>query len=243
MQGSFWLRRHEDQDESSSVRQRRDGAPNPGRGRRWGAIGGGRGCACPGGIKWKCVGHRWTNCSNRTTPCGRSGRRSAARSGPLAVRDPCGRGGHGSDTDPRLLVALWVYATLDAVAAPGSGAAVGKTPCLPVAVRRRDGEPPPAVGLSFQGGDKWDALLTQIVAALLAENLVTMQRVAQDGMRCAGPRGKVLVPPSYPSGGVLGGRPSAGRDAETAGGRIAGGIDPSPACGTAACGGRTQKAY
>ena len=34
-----------------------------------------------------------------------------------------------------------------------------------------------------QGGDKWDDLLTQIVGSLLAENLVTMKRVAQDGMR------------------------------------------------------------
>ena len=34
-----------------------------------------------------------------------------------------------------------------------------------------------------QGGEKWDDLLTQIVGSLLAENLVTMKRVAQDGMR------------------------------------------------------------
>jgi hypothetical protein len=41
-----------------------------------------------------------------------------------------------------------------------------------------------------QGGDKWDELLTQIVAALLAEGLVTMTRVAQDGMRVRAHAGK-----------------------------------------------------
>ena len=34
-----------------------------------------------------------------------------------------------------------------------------------------------------QGGDKWDDLLTQVVASLMAENLVTLNRVAHDGMR------------------------------------------------------------
>ncbi len=34
-----------------------------------------------------------------------------------------------------------------------------------------------------QGGEKWDELLTQIVATLMDEGLVTMDRVAQDGMR------------------------------------------------------------
>src|SRR5207244_784454 len=40
------------------------------------------------------------------------------------------------------------------------------------------------------GGDKWSELLTQIVAALLAEDLVTMDRVAQDGMRVRADAGK-----------------------------------------------------
>jgi hypothetical protein len=34
-----------------------------------------------------------------------------------------------------------------------------------------------------QGGDAWDALLTQIVGSMLAQNLVSLNRVAQDGMR------------------------------------------------------------
>jgi hypothetical protein len=41
-----------------------------------------------------------------------------------------------------------------------------------------------------QGGDRWDELLTQLVAALLSEGLVTMTRVAQDGMRVRASAGK-----------------------------------------------------
>jgi hypothetical protein len=41
-----------------------------------------------------------------------------------------------------------------------------------------------------QGGEQWDALLTQLVASLLAEGLVTMTRVAQDGMRVRAHAGK-----------------------------------------------------
>jgi hypothetical protein len=41
-----------------------------------------------------------------------------------------------------------------------------------------------------QGGEKWKDLLTQIVGSLLAEGLVTMNRVAQDGMRVRASAGK-----------------------------------------------------
>ena len=41
-----------------------------------------------------------------------------------------------------------------------------------------------------QGGEKWEELLTQIVATLMAERLVTMDRVAQDGMRVRADAGK-----------------------------------------------------
>jgi hypothetical protein len=41
-----------------------------------------------------------------------------------------------------------------------------------------------------QGGDKWDRLLTELVAGLMAEGLVTLQRVAQDGMRVRANAGK-----------------------------------------------------
>src|SRR3984957_13754486 len=41
-----------------------------------------------------------------------------------------------------------------------------------------------------QGGEKWDELLTQIVATLLDAELVKMDRVAQDGMRVRASAGK-----------------------------------------------------
>ena len=41
-----------------------------------------------------------------------------------------------------------------------------------------------------RGGDKWDELLTQIVATLMKAGLVTMDRVAQDGMRVRADAGK-----------------------------------------------------
>ena len=50
-----------------------------------------------------------------------------------------------------------------------------------------------------QGGEKWDELLTQIVATLMDEGLVTMECVAQDGMRVRANAGKS----SFRSGGRL----------------------------------------
>jgi transposase len=94
-------------------------------------------------------------------------------------------------TDPRLLVALWVYATLDGV---GSAREVARLSEKHLAYQWLCG----GVTINHHllsdfrshGGDKWDALLTQIVGSLLAENLVTMQRVAQDGMRVRANAGK-----------------------------------------------------
>ena len=94
-------------------------------------------------------------------------------------------------TDPRLLVALWVYATLDAVSSAREVARLSEKHlvyqwlCGGVTVNHHL-----LSDFRSQGGDKWDALLTQIVAALLAEDLVTMQRVAQDGMRVRAHAGK-----------------------------------------------------
>lgn len=94
-------------------------------------------------------------------------------------------------TDPRVLVALWVYATLDGV---GSARELARLCTKHLAYQWLCG----GVTVNYhlladfrsQGGDKWDALLTQIVGSLLAENLVTMQRVAQDGMRVRASAGK-----------------------------------------------------
>ncbi len=101
-------------------------------------------------------------------------------------------GAAGRDaTDPRLLVSLWIYATLEGV---GSARGLARLCEKHLAYQWLCG------GVSVnhhllsdfrsQGGDHWDDLLTQIVGSLLAENLVTMNRVAQDGMRVRASAGK-----------------------------------------------------
>lgn len=101
-------------------------------------------------------------------------------------------GGPGRNaTDPRVLLALWVYATLDGIGSarelaqlcgsdlPYRWLAGGVTLCHRLLSDFR-----------AEGGEKLDDLLTQIVASLLAAGLVTMQRVAQDGMRVRAHAGK-----------------------------------------------------
>jgi transposase len=103
-------------------------------------------------------------------------------------------------TDPRLLVALWVFATLRGI---GSARELARLCNDHLAYQWLCG----GVSVNYhmladfrsQGGDTWDELLTQIVAALMAENLVTMQRVAQDGMKVRADAGKS----SFRSGGRL----------------------------------------
>lgn len=104
-------------------------------------------------------------------------------------------GGPGrSATDPRLLVAVWVYATLDGV---GSARRLAKLCDLKhgqLGYRWLCG----GVTLNYhtlsdfrvQQGDAWDELVTQLVASLLHAGLVTMTRVAQDGMRVEANAGK-----------------------------------------------------
>ena len=101
-------------------------------------------------------------------------------------------GAAGRDaTDPRLLAALWIYATLEGV---GSARELARLCEKHLAYQWLCG----GVSVNYhlladfrsQGGEKWDDLLTQIVASLLAENLVTMKRVAQDGMRVRASAGK-----------------------------------------------------
>jgi transposase len=94
-------------------------------------------------------------------------------------------------TDPRLLVALWVFATLKGI---GSARELERLCKDHLAYQWLCG----GVSVNYhmladfrsRGGDKWDELLTQIVATLMAENLVTMERVAQDGMRVRADAGK-----------------------------------------------------
>lgn len=94
-------------------------------------------------------------------------------------------------TDPRILLALWLYATLDGVA---SARELERLCEHHAAYRWLAG----GVSLNhhllsdFRGANEtaWDELLTQLVAALLSEGLVTMHRVAQDGMRVRADAGK-----------------------------------------------------
>jgi transposase len=86
--------------------------------------------------------------------------------------------------DPAILTALWLYATLDGV---GSARALDRLCDEHDAYRWLCG----GVGVNYHTlaafrvdhADVLDRLLTESVAALLADGLVTMATVAQDGMR------------------------------------------------------------
>ena len=102
------------------------------------------------------------------------------------------QGAVGRDaTDPRLLLALWIFATIDGV---GSARELARLCEKHIAYQWLCG----GVSVNYhlladfrsQGGEKWDALLTQIVGSLLTERLVSMTRVAQDGMRVRANAGK-----------------------------------------------------
>jgi transposase len=89
-------------------------------------------------------------------------------------------------TDPRLLIALWVYATLNGI----SSARELDELCGPngsLAYRWLCGGVTVNYGMlarfRSQGGEKWDDLLTHIVGTMVHAGLVTIQRIAQDGMR------------------------------------------------------------
>ncbi len=97
-----------------------------------------------------------------------------------AVEGRCGR----DAIDPRILMALWLYATLDGV---GSARELGRLCEDHVAYQWICG----GVSVNYHTLSDFrtanvallDRLLTQGVAGLMHEGLVTMNRVAQDGMR------------------------------------------------------------
>jgi transposase len=97
-----------------------------------------------------------------------------------AVRGHAGR----APADPRILMALWMYATLEGV---GSARQLNELCTQHVAYEWIRGD----VTMNYHGladfrtdhGEFLDRLLTESVATLMHEGLVTMQRVAQDGMR------------------------------------------------------------
>ena len=94
-------------------------------------------------------------------------------------------------TDPRLLLALWVLATLDGVA---HARELDRLCREHLAYQWLRG----GVSVNYhllsdfrsQNAAAWDDLLTQIVGSLLVTGLVTLQRVAQDGMRVRAHAGK-----------------------------------------------------
>lgn len=94
-------------------------------------------------------------------------------------------------TDPRLLVALWVYAILEGI---GSARELARLCESHIAYRWLCG----GVSVNYhlladfrsRGGEVWDELLSQIIAGLLTEGLVKLNRVAQDGMRVRASAGK-----------------------------------------------------
>jgi len=94
-------------------------------------------------------------------------------------------------TAPQLLVALWVYATLEGVAHARELARLCEHHlayqwlCGGLTVNHHL-----LSDCRSKYPGEWDALLTQIVASLLNQGLVTMDRVAQDGMRVRASAGK-----------------------------------------------------
>lgn len=95
------------------------------------------------------------------------------------------KGGPGqAPADPRILMALWLYATLRGV---GSARELNRLCRYHVAYRWICG----GVSMNYhtlsdfrtQHVDVLDRLLTEGVATLMAEGLVTLDRVAQDGMK------------------------------------------------------------
>lgn len=87
-------------------------------------------------------------------------------------------------TDPKILLALWLYATLEAV---GSARALDRLCTMHLAYQWLCGGVPmnyhTLADFRTGHGAFLDTLLTQGVAALMAEGLVTLERVAQDGVK------------------------------------------------------------
>jgi len=87
-------------------------------------------------------------------------------------------------TDPKILLALWLYATLEAV---GAARALDRLCGTHLAYQWLCGGVPmnyhTLADFRTAHGAFLDTLLTQGVAALMAQGLVTLEQVAQDGIR------------------------------------------------------------
>lgn len=94
-------------------------------------------------------------------------------------------------TDPRILLALWIYATLQG---EGSAREIDRLCRERLPYQWLCG----GVSLNYhllanfrsQSGVKWDTLMTDLVAGLMHQELVTLNRIAQDGMRVRAHAGK-----------------------------------------------------
>jgi transposase len=97
-----------------------------------------------------------------------------------AVEGEAGR----SATDPKILLALWLYATLETV---GAARALNRLCTAHIAYQWLCGGVPmnyhTLADFRTAHGAFLDTLLTQSVATLMAEGLVELERVAQDGVR------------------------------------------------------------
>jgi transposase len=87
-------------------------------------------------------------------------------------------------TDPKILLALWLYATTDGVGSARELERLCESTdayrwiCGGVAVNYHT-----LSDFRVEHGDKLDQLLIQVLAAMTHQGLITLERVAQDGMR------------------------------------------------------------
>lgn len=99
------------------------------------------------------------------------------------IKAVLGGPGHPA-TDPRVLVALWIYACVEGV---GSARQLDRLCHEHDAFRWLRGGVPVNYHLladfRVQHGAALDDLMSQVLAAMMAEGLVTLKRVSQDGMR------------------------------------------------------------
>jgi len=170
---------------------------------------------------------------------------SADRSGPL-VGGTSRRWRGTPVATPRTRGCWWlsgVYATLDGISSAEKFARLCEKHlayqwlCGGVSVNHRL-----LSDFRSQAPERWDDLLTQIIGALLAENLVTIRRVAQDGMRVRADAGSSSFRRKPRLQQCLGRGAAAGGGVETAGRRVVGGSDTTATGGTCAGGSRAAAA-
>jgi transposase len=100
--------------------------------------------------------------------------------------------GPGRDAiDPHVLLALWVYAVTKGI---GSAREITRLCSESLPFRWLCGDEPvnyhTLADFRSRGGEKWDNVLTQIVGSLMHAGFVSLDRVAQDGMKVRANAGK-----------------------------------------------------